>query len=127
MSAANTSAPPRAPALTATAEIDTRRGMPEATRYEASPSMMPNGSGALPTAMTSALTTVTAASTGTGRRRSAAIGRHTANARTRRWPRSCGPAETAIVIRAAHKASKAMGSHWGHPDAAGARGGASAE
>ena len=37
--------------------------------------MMPNGSGALPAAMTSALAAVAAASTGSGQRRSSRIGR----------------------------------------------------
>ena len=132
VSAAYKIAPPRAAALTAAAGIDIRLGRREAARYDASPSTMPNGSGALPAAMTSVLARVAAASTGNGQRRSAAIRPHTTNARRRRCPRSCGygpPPDTASVISAAHTASTAMASHWDWPDAAsrGPRDGASAE
>ena len=87
--------------------------------------MMPNGSGALPLAMTMAFTAVTAASTGSGQRRRAAIGAQNTNARIRRWPRSCGygPPVRASVIRAAHRVSMAPASHWDTPRAAGLRGG----
>ena len=78
----------------------------QAERYDASPSTMPNGRGALPAAMTIVLARAAAASTGNGQRRRAAIRPHTTNARRRRWPRSCGygPADTASVISAAHLA-----------------------
>src|SRR5580658_10487989 len=70
VSAAYRSAPPRAAALATAAGIDTRLGRREAARYDPIPSTMPNGSTELPAAMTIALAAVTAASTGSGQRRS---------------------------------------------------------
>src|SRR5260370_26173602 len=119
VNAAYPSAPARPAALAAAARIDIRLGRREAARYDASPSRMLNGSGALPTAMTIAFATAATASAGSGQRRRAAIGLHTTNARRRRWSRSCGygPADTASVISAAHTASRATASHWGQPGA----------
>src|SRR5580700_4309572 len=80
------SAPPRAAALAATAVIDTRLGRREAAKYEANPSTMANGNEAIPLAMTSAFTTVAAASSINGQRRSNAIGLQATPTR-----RNCGP------------------------------------
>src|ERR1700691_972251 len=71
--------------------------------------MAQNGSGAMPPAMAIALAAVTAARTGTGQRRRAAIGTHTTYPSSRCWPRSsgCGPARVLSVISATQTASTA--------------------
>src|ERR1700730_10182163 len=81
-SAAYTSAAPRATAVATAAGTDHRLGSCEATKYTARPSMRPNGNGAIPAAMTTAVAAAATASTGNGQRRSATIGPHTKRART---------------------------------------------
>src|SRR5580704_5504706 len=77
-----TSAAPSAPAVAAAAGTDHRLGSREATKYTASPSMRPNGNGALPAAVTTPVAATATASTGNGHRRRATIGPHTRRAGT---------------------------------------------
>src|ERR1700722_13342321 len=82
---------------------------------------MASGSGASPPTMTIALAAAATASTGSGQRRRAAIGLHTTNATSRRWPRSCGY-DTPSVTSVAHRPITATVSHRGQPGAQEPRG-----
>ena len=83
--------PARAVAAATAARIDTRRGSLEAAEYMASPIMMPNGKGALPQVMTTAVAAVATASPGSGQRLSSTIGPpQTMSPRTRCCPGAQG-------------------------------------
>src|SRR5580693_5613713 len=96
-SAAYSSAAPSAAAVAAAAGTDHRLGSREATKYTVSPSMRPNGNGALPAAMTTAVAVAATASTGNGHRRSATIGPHTKRAGTSPRPGAWERGPTARV------------------------------
>src|SRR5579863_2234193 len=94
------------PAATVT-RIDNRLGTREAMRYTASPSMTSMGNGALPVAISSPVTVVTNATSGSGQRRIARSRPQAATARTTRAPtaRGNGPAASATMTSPVHTAN----------------------